>query len=110
MQHVRTSGEGFELRRLFHSLSWHTGRVAIMENLLLGLPANSWWRSKLPKDTEQKQANDSEIISDREVWSAIRYLDPEADSDRRKSDIAAAISVLAMVCMYCVIIVYLHEL
>lgn len=60
------------------------------------------------RDNEQKEANDSEIISDREVWSAIRYLDPE--SDRRNSDIAVAIAVLAIVCIYCVIIVYLHEL
>ena len=64
----------------------------------------------MPRDNEQKEANDSEIISDREVWSAIRYLDPESESARRKSDIAAAIALLATVCMYCVIIVYLHEL
>jgi len=62
------------------------------------------------RNNEQKEAYDSEIISDREVWSAIRYLDPESESDRRKSDIAVAIAVLAIVCMYCVIIVYLHEL
>jgi hypothetical protein len=58
----------------------------------------------------RKKRKDSEIISDREVWSAIRYLDPESESDRRKSDIAAAIAVVAIVCMYCVIFVYLHEL
>jgi hypothetical protein len=84
--------------------------VAIGENLLLGLPANSWWRSKVPRDNEQKEANDSEIISDRAVWSAIRYLDPESESDRKKSDIAAVITVLAMVCMYGLIIVYLHQI
>jgi hypothetical protein len=59
---------------------------------------------------EQQEANDSDIISDREVWSAIRYLDPESESDRRKSDIAAAIAVLAIICMLCTVIVYLHEL
>jgi len=64
----------------------------------------------VPRDNEQKEANDSEIISDREVWSAIRYLDPESESAGRKSDIAAVIAVLAIVFMYCVIIVYLHEL
>jgi hypothetical protein len=62
------------------------------------------------RDNEQKEANDSEIISDREVWSAIRYLEPESGSDRRKSDMAAAIAVLAIVCLYCVIIVYLYKL
>ena len=64
----------------------------------------------MPRNNEQKDGNDSEVISDREVWSAIRYLDPESESDRRKSDIAAAVAVLAIVCMLCVVIVYLHEL
>jgi hypothetical protein len=64
----------------------------------------------VPRNNEQKDGNDSEVISDREVWSAIRYLDPESESDCRKSDIAAAIAVLAIVCMLCVVIVYLHEL
>jgi hypothetical protein len=76
----------------------------------LTLPANMWWRSKVPRDNEQKEANDSEAISDREVWSEIRYLDPESESERRESDIAAAIAVLSIVCMLCAIIVYLHEL
>jgi len=76
----------------------------------LTLPANMWWRSKVPRDNEQKEANDSEVISDREVWSEIRYLDPESESERRESDIAAAIAVLSIVCMLCAIIVYLHEL
>jgi hypothetical protein len=62
------------------------------------------------RDNEQKEANDSEIISDREVWSAIRYLDPESESRRRKSNIAAAIAVLAIISMLCTVIVYLHEL
>jgi len=64
----------------------------------------------VPRDNEQKEANEGEIISDRAVWSAIRDLDPESESDRRKSDIAAAITVLAIVCMYGVIIVYLHQM
>jgi hypothetical protein len=64
----------------------------------------------VPRGNEQKEPNESEIISDREVWSAILYLDPESESDRRKSDIAAVVAVFAIVCMYCVIIVYLHEL
>jgi hypothetical protein len=58
---------------------------------------------------EQQEANDSDIISDREVWSAIRYLDPESEADRRQSDIAAAGAVLSIVCMLCVLIFYLHQ-
>jgi hypothetical protein len=64
----------------------------------------------VPRDDEQKEASASEIISDREVWSVIRYLDPNSKSDRRKSDIAAAVAVLAIAGMYCVIIFYLREL
>jgi hypothetical protein len=82
----------------------------VVENLLLGLRGNSWWRSNVLRDNEQKEANDSEIISDREVWSAIDYLDPESESHCRKSNMAAAIAVLAIICMLCTVIVYLHEL
>jgi hypothetical protein len=99
-----------KLCRQFHGLSWHTGCVGIVENLLLGLRGNSWWRSNVLRDNEQKEANDSEIISDREVWSAIHYLDPESESDRRKGNIVAAIAVLAIICMLCTVIVYLQEL
>ena len=60
------------------------------------------------RNNEQKEANDSEIISEREVWSAIRYLDPELD--HRESDIAAAIAVLAIVSIICLVMVFLHRL
>jgi hypothetical protein len=48
----------------------------------------------------------SEIISDRDVWSAIRYLAPE--SDHTESDIAATIAMLSIICVVCVVIVLLH--
>jgi len=64
----------------------------------------------VPRDKGQKEATDSEIIFDREVWSAIRYLDPESESNRRKSNIAAAIAVLSIVFMLCAVLVFLHEL
>ena len=60
----------------------------------------------MPRGKEQKEANDSEIISDREVWSAIRYLDPE--SDHTDCNIAATIAALSIVCIVCVVIVLLH--
>lgn len=59
----------------------------------------------MARNDKEKEANDSEIISDSEIWSAIRYLDPELD--RRESDIAAAIAVLAMVCIISLIVVFL---
>jgi hypothetical protein len=60
----------------------------------------------VPRGKEQKEANDSEIISDREVWSAIRYLDPE--SDYTDCNVAATIAVLSIVCIVCVVIALLH--
>jgi hypothetical protein len=62
----------------------------------------------VPRGKEQKEANDSEIISDREVWSAIRYLDPESESDSRQSNIAAAIALTAIVFIVCMVIALLH--
>jgi hypothetical protein len=60
----------------------------------------------VPRDYERKETTDSEIISDREIWSAIRYLDPE--SDHTASNIAATIAALSIVCIVCVVIVLLH--
>ena len=60
----------------------------------------------MPRHNEQKEANDSEIISDREVCSAIRYLDPE--SALRECDIAAVIAVVAVICIVCMVVMLFH--
>jgi hypothetical protein len=67
----------------------------------LPFPWNSCWRLSVPRNNQHKEANDHGIISDREVWSAIRYLDPE--SDPRESDVAAAIALSAVVCIVCLV-------
>jgi hypothetical protein len=64
-------------------------------------------RLNVPRDNQQKEAHDHEIISDREVWSAIRYLDPQ--SDHRESDIAAAIALLAVVFIVCLVCALLNS-
>jgi len=60
----------------------------------------------MPRHSEQKEANDSEIISDSEIWSAIRYLDPE--SDHRECDIAATVALVAAICIVCMVVVLFH--
>jgi hypothetical protein len=60
----------------------------------------------VPRNNKQKEARDHRIISDREVWFAIRYLDPE--SDHRESEIAATIAVSAIVFIVCIVCVLLH--
>jgi len=61
----------------------------------------------MARNNQQKEANDREIISEREVWSAIRYLDPELD--HRDSEIAAAIAVVAIVSMIYMVAVLLYR-
>jgi len=62
----------------------------------------------MPRNNEQKEANHNEIISDREIWSSIRYLDPELD--QRESDVAIAIVVLAIASIFGMVILFVHEL
>ncbi len=60
----------------------------------------------MARHNEQREANESEIISDREIWSAIRYLDPE--SDHSECDIAATVAIVAVICIVCMIVVLFH--
>jgi hypothetical protein len=60
----------------------------------------------MARHNEQKEANDSEIISDREVCSAIRYLDPE--SALRECDVAAVVAVVALICIFCIVALLFH--
>ena len=60
----------------------------------------------MARHSEQKEANDSEIISDREVCSIIRYLDP--DSALRECDIAATVAIVAVICIVCMVVVLFH--
>jgi hypothetical protein len=66
----------------------------------------------MARHNEQKEANDSEIISDGAVWSAIRYLDPELDHaelDHRDNDVTVAIVVLAIASVLSMIMLLVHE-
>ena len=55
----------------------------------------------MPRNNQQEELNDHSVMSDRELWNAIRYLDPELD--RRGRDSTATIAVLALVCMVSVV-------
>jgi hypothetical protein len=60
----------------------------------------------VPRNNQLKETIDLRVISDREVWIVIRYLDP--DLERRECDTAAAIACLAVVCIVCIVWVLLH--
>ena len=56
--------------------------------------------------SQQKRADNDEMIPDQELWSVIRYLDPELD--RRASDFAAIIALLAAVSIVSAVYVLLY--
>ena len=55
---------------------------------------------------QRKRTDDDEMIPDQELWSVIRYLDPELD--RRESDFDVLITLLVIVSIGCIIYVVLH--
>jgi hypothetical protein len=57
------------------------------------------------KNTEQKKKNDEETVSDQEIWSTIRYLD--RDTKTKASNIAVAITSLAIFSIVCIVCVLL---
>jgi hypothetical protein len=56
------------------------------------------------KNTEQKKKNDEETVSDQEIWSPIRYLDP--DTKTKATNIAVTITLSAI--FSCIVCVLLH--
>ena len=58
------------------------------------------------KNIEQNKQNDEETISDQEIWSTIRYLDP--DTKIKASNIAVTSTLLAIFSLVCIVCVLLH--
>ena len=57
----------------------------------------------MAKNTEQQKRNDEETVSDDEIWSAIRYLDPE--TKETVHNIAVTITLIAVfsICLACIV-------
>jgi len=64
----------------------------------------------LGKNTEQKKKSDEETIPEQEIWSIIRYLDP--DTETKASNIAPIVSFIVILSIYlaCVIVLHLRGL
>ena len=60
----------------------------------------------MAKNTEQPKRNGKETVSDDEIWSAIRYLDPEMK--KTGHNIAVTITLIVIFSIYLVCIVLLH--
>ena len=52
----------------------------------------------------QKKNNDEETVSDHEIWSTIRYLDPDAQT--KASNIAVVVTLIAIfsICLACIVL------
>jgi hypothetical protein len=52
----------------------------------------------------QKKNNDEENLSEQEIWSTIRYLDP--DTKAKASDIAVSATLIAIfsICLACIVL------
>jgi hypothetical protein len=60
----------------------------------------------LPRNDQQKETNDHRVMSARELWFAIRDLDPE--SNHRESEITATVAVFALIFVVSVVCVLLR--
>jgi hypothetical protein len=52
----------------------------------------------------QKKNNDEESVSEQEIWSTIRYLDP--DTKAKTSNVAATVTFIAIfsICLACIVL------
>jgi len=56
----------------------------------------------MTRNVYYKRADDYQTNSDQEIWSAIRYLDP--DIGFRKDDIAYGVTLIALIVLLCIVI------
>jgi len=52
----------------------------------------------------QKKNNDEETVSNHEIWSTLRYLDPDAHT--KASNIAVVVTLIAIfsICLVCIVL------
>jgi hypothetical protein len=60
----------------------------------------------MTRNVKHKKADDNETNSGHEIWSAIRYLDP--DIELRNSDVAACVAWIVVFLLMFVFIYLLH--
>jgi len=66
--------------------------------LLVGIAA-SWEESDMVRIVKQNSANGTEADSEQEIWTAIRYLDPERE--QKNSDVAFGLTWIALFLLLC---------
>jgi hypothetical protein len=61
----------------------------------------------MKRDTEHKNAQDEEILSDQEIWWTIRYLDPDVKD--KAANGAVIVTLLALVATVCIVVAVLYS-
>jgi hypothetical protein len=55
----------------------------------------------MAKNTEQKKRNGEKTVSNDEIWSAIRYLDPEAKETGHDVEVTLTLIAIFWICLAC---------
>ena len=64
----------------------------------------------MAKNTEQKKRNGEETVSDDEIWTAIRYLDPETTETEHNLAVTITQSAIFSICLACWVVFHLRGL
>jgi hypothetical protein len=58
----------------------------------------------MAKNTERKKRNGEETVSDDEIWSAIRYLDPETQETGHNIAVTITLIAIFSICLACIVL------
>lgn len=53
---------------------------------------------------QQKKNNDEENVSEQEIWSTIRYLDPDTNAKASNIAVTAALIAIFSICLACIVL------
>ena len=60
-------------------------------------------RFEMAKNTEQKKRNGEDTVSDDQIWTAIRYLDPETKETRHNIAVTITLIAIFSICLACIV-------
>jgi hypothetical protein len=52
----------------------------------------------------QKKNNDEETVSDQEIWSTIRYLDPDTKTKTNNIAVIVILTAIFSICLACIVL------
>jgi hypothetical protein len=52
----------------------------------------------------QKKNNDEETVSDHEIWSTLRYRDPDAQTKASNIEVVVTLIAIFSICLVCIVL------